>query len=377
MIDGPPPVDYPDSLSLRRFRRNRAVHCSPFRRVSGATAAVVVALCVAALAMTRDHLTPPFYWVSTGPVIVAPAHADPAMVAMKDPTVVRFGGLWHVFATTVDPRGHWGMVYMNFADWADAATAAVHRMDANPGFAGYHCAPQVFFFKPQGLWYLICQSPQPTYSTTTDISDPLSWSAPRSFFPRQPKTVVEGWIDFWVICDSEHAYLFFTDDHGRFYRSRTSLAAFPGGFDDPVVVMHERDPADLFEGSCTYRVKGTGQYLTLVECAGPGWRRYYRSFVADRLDGDWKPLAATWEDPFAGITHVRFADGVEPWTRDISHGELLRDGYDQSMTIDPADLVLLYQGVRPELARGKAYHELPYELGLLRPDPDAAAKGGG
>ena len=60
--------------------------------------------------------------------------------------------------------------------------------------------------------------------------------------------------------------------------------------------------------------------------------------------------------------------GVEPWTRDISHGELLRDGADQTLTIDPAELVLLYQGVRPELARGKAYHELPYELGLLRLD---------
>jgi hypothetical protein len=332
----------------------------------GAAAAAIVVVSLAAHAMDHDALKPPFRWVSTGPVIPARPDADPPMIAMKDPTVVRFGDLWHVFATTVNARGHWSMVYMSFADWEDAAAAEVHRMDANPGFRGYHCAPQVFFFEPQGLWYLVYQSGPPTYSTTADISDPLSWTAPRPFFAETPATVVEGWLDFWVICDSEHAYLFFTDDHGRFFRSRTALDAFPGGFDEPVVVMQEPNAADLFEAGCTYRVKGADQYLTLIECAGPSWRRYYKAFVAERLDGDWKPLAAKWEDPFAGIANVRFGEGVERWTNDISHGELVRDGYDQTLTIDPANLVLLYQGVRPGRAHGKRYHELPWELGLLR-----------
>jgi hypothetical protein len=319
--------------------------------------------------MTDEAPTLPSRWVSTAPLIPARPDADPPMVAMKDPTVVRFDGLWHVFATTVNRRGHWSMVYMSFADWADAAGADVHRMEANPAFRGYHCAPQVFYFEPQGLWYLIFQSPHPSYSTTKDIGDPLSWSAPRPFFDGTPPTVVEGWIDFWVICDSEHAYLFFSDDHGRFYRSRAALDAFPEGSEDPVVIMQEPNAADLFEGSCTYRMKDTGQYLTLIECAGPGWRRYYKSFVADSLDGEWTPLADSWQAPFAGITNVRFEDGVEEWTADISHGELIRDGYDQTLTIDPANLALLYQGMQPEHAHGKSYHELPWELALLRPDP--------
>jgi hypothetical protein len=326
-------------------------------------------LCLAAHAMENDRLTPPFHWVSTAPVIPARPGADPPMVAMKDPTVVRVDGLWHVYATTVNPRGHWSMVYMSFADWADAASAEVHRMDANPAFRGYHCAPQVFFFEPQGLWYLIYQSGPPSYSTTADVADPMSWTAPRRIFPEDPPTVVEGWIDFWVICDNTHAYLFFTDDHGRFYRSRTSLADFPNGFEDPVVVMQEEDPADLFEAGCTYRLKGRDQYLTIIECAGPGWRRYYKAFVADRLDGDWMPLADTWHEPFAGITNVRFEDGAEAWTADISHGELIREGFDQTLTIDPDNLVLLYQGVPPGSTHGKRYHELPWELALLRVDP--------
>jgi hypothetical protein len=339
-----------------------------FRHAVAVTAAAILVLSLAGYAMTDDALTPPFHWTATAPVIPARPEADPPIIAMKDPTVVRFDGLWHVFATTADSRGRWGMAYLSFADWADAARAELHPLDANPGFRGYHCAPQVFFFEPQGLWYLVYQSPHPSYSTTTDITDPLSWTAPRPFFEGTPETVVEGWIDFWVICDSDHAYLFFSDDHGRFYRSQTTLEAFPGGFDNPVVVMQEPNPADLFEASCTYRVKDTDRYLTLIECAGPGWRRYYKGFVADRLDGDWTPLADTWQSPFAGITNVGFAEGVKPWTADISHGELLRDGCDQTLTIDPANLVLLYQGVRPELAHGKKYHELPWELGLLRPD---------
>ena len=46
------------------------------------------------------------------------------------------------------------------------------------------------------------------------------------------------------------------------------------------------------------------------------------------------------------------------WTRDISHGELLRDGYDETLTIDLAQLRFLYQGVSPDAA-GLPYNSLP------------------
>ena len=105
----------------------------------------------------------------------------------------------------------------------------------------------------------------------------MSWSAPQNFFEGTPKSVVEGWLDYWIICDDTHAYLFFPDDHGRMYRSHTTLTDFPRGFDDPVV-LHEARAGDLFEGSCVYRLKGTKQYLMLVECIGK--HRYYRAWVA-------------------------------------------------------------------------------------------------
>jgi Glycosyl hydrolase family 62 len=101
----------------------------------------------------------------------------------------------------------------------------------------------------------------------------------------------------------------------------------------------------------------------VVEAQGEGGRRYYKAYLADRLDGAWKPLAATAERPFAGAVNVRF-DG-ERWTDSISHGELLRAGYDEHLEVDPAGLRFLFRGVSDELRRGKPYGEIPWRLGLL------------
>jgi Glycosyl hydrolase family 62 len=346
----------------------RAIIMSLVAACGHAYAQNVAAQPQAAPLQAAQPLTAPFDWVSTGPLISAKADATHPLVAIKDPTVVKYNDQWHLFATTATRNGHYGMVYLTFADWKEAGTAPQYYLDDNPNLRGYHCAPQVFYFAPQKLWYLVYQSQHPTYSTTTDISKPETWTKPQSFFAGTPRTVVQGWLDYWIICDETHAYLFFTDDHGRFYRSRTALADFPNKFDDPVVVMQATNkPFSLFEASCTYRVKGTGQYLTFIEALGERGHRYFRGFVADRLDGQWRPLADTWENPFAGLTHVTFEEGVKPWTPDISHGELLRNGYDQTMTIDPANLMLLYQGLNPEASKGlKDYARLPWQLGLLR-----------
>ncbi|HWP40141.1 MAG TPA: non-reducing end alpha-L-arabinofuranosidase family hydrolase [Tepidisphaeraceae bacterium] len=317
------------------------------------------------------RLRPPFHWVSTGPLLSAKADPQRQVVSIKDPSIVRYNDRWHIYATYATHTGRWGMLYTSFADWKDAATAPQYFMDDNPNLRGYHCAPQVFYFAPQQLWYLVYQSQHPTYSTTTDVSKPESWSAPRSFFDGTPRSVVQGWLDYWVICDDTHAYLFFTDDHGRFYRSRTALADFPNGFDEPVVVMHEPVARELFEGGATYRIKGTNLCLTLIEAANPQWKRYYKAFIADRLDGSWRPLAAEWGNSFADATRVRTQDGSRLWTEDISHGELLRDGYDQTMTIDPDNLVLLYQGLSPNRPAGLTYVQLPWQLGLLRLESNA------
>jgi len=307
--------------------------------------------------------TAAFQWKSNDILIKPISDETHDLVSVKDPTIVRYNNKWHIYATTANTQGNWSMVYLSFADWSDAANAKPYYIDNNPNLRGYHCAPQVFYFRPHKKWYLIYQSQHPQYSTTDDLSKPETWTRPENFFDGKPASAPRLWIDYWMICDDTHAYLFFTGDNGHVYRSLTKIEDFPKGMSDPEIVI-EGPRNDVFEGSMTYKIKGADTYLTLVEAIGPA--RYYRAWISDRLDGGWTPVqdADTWQKPFAGINNVTFEDGVTPWTRDISHGELIRDGYDETLTIDPNNLQLLYQGRDPAI-NGR-YDQLPYRLALLK-----------
>ncbi|HWA74026.1 MAG TPA: non-reducing end alpha-L-arabinofuranosidase family hydrolase [Polyangiaceae bacterium] len=304
-----------------------------------------------------------FRWCSSGPLVSAVRTDDHPILSVKDPSVVYYGDRFHIFATTADANQQWSLVYLNFADWKDAPSAKLHYLNENPALTGYHAAPQIFFFAPQNKWYLIFQSGQPQYTTSDDLSDPDSWVRPTNFFSGVPSIVDKssgGWLDFWNICDELNCYLFFADDAGQFYRSQTKLEDFPNGFGDPVIAI-QGTKETVFEGGAVYRIAGTSRYLAMIEAFGPDGHRFYRSYTADTLDGEWAPFADTWENPLAASTNVTFASGVA-WTRDFSHGELLRSGYDQTPTVSLTDLKFLYQGV----SRGTPqYYQLPYQLALL------------
>ena len=308
----------------------------------------------------------PLRWKSTGVLVKPVSDPNHTIVSVKDPTIVRYNDLWHIYATVYSTSARtWNMVYLNFKDWSDAPNAKLHFLDQNPNLRGYKCAPHLFYFTPHKKWYLVYQTQPPAYSTTEDVSRPETWTAPQRFFDRLPASMPRLPIDYHVICDDTHAYLFFTGDDGNFYRSRTRIEDFPKGMSDPEVAIRD-NRNNLFEASITYRIKGTNTYLTLIEALSPA--RYYRAWTSDRLDGEWTPVpgADSWQTPFAGINNVTFEDGVTPWTRDISHGEMIRDGYDERMILDPSNLQLLYQGRDP--ASGGRYELLPYQLGLLRLD---------
>jgi endo-1,4-beta-xylanase len=307
-----------------------------------------------------------FRWQSSNVLIGPRSDASHNQLSIKDPSVVNANGRWHVFASTTNSAGNYSLVYLNFTDWAQAAAAPQAYLSANPNIGtGYRAAPQVFFFAPQNRWYLVYQTGPPSFSTNTDISQPNGWTAPRNFYASTPPIVTQNqgsgtWIDFWTICDTGFCYLFFSDDNGHLYRARTTVANFPNGFGDPVIVLTDSRFA-LFEASNVYKLQGQNKYLLLVEAIGSDGKRYFRSWTTTALDGSWTPLANTEANPFSRASNVTF-DGT-PWTRDISHGEMIRAGNDQTLTINPCHLQYLYQGVDPNST--VAYNFLPWRLGLL------------
>jgi endo-1,4-beta-xylanase len=307
-----------------------------------------------------------FAWTSTGPIIVPKSDKSHDLVAVKDPTIVRYNDRWHVYASSVGRGGIYGMVYTSFADWADAPKAPFYYMSKTPGFDTYVAAPQLFYFAPKKEWYLVFQSGPPMFSTAPDPGDPSKWALPQPFYPRTPKIIDDngGWLDFWVICDDQYCHLFFSNDHGRWYKSKTPIDKFPRGFGEPVVVMEDPEAGRLFEACNVYKIAGSNKYLALIEAfdKSSDHHRYFRSWTADSLEGPWTVLHDDGQAPFAGLQNVTFPS--EPWTDDISHGEMIRAGHDQTMVIDGTKLHYLYQGFQRGAATAD-YNAIPWNLGLL------------
>lgn len=325
--------------------------------------AAALLLCAQPLAADLDAFqTGRFRWKSSGPLVdVGPGRSavDPH-VSVKDPTSVFHEGRWHLFTTLRMKSGKVDIAYLSFTEWSQANEAPRHILGLHDQ---YYCAPQVFYFRPHQQWYLVYQLADkartpafgPFYSTSTNLANPRSWSRPQPMVtnaPAQPK-----WLDFWVICDSEKAHLFYTSLDGNMWRRETAITDFPLGWSEQVLALR----ADIFEASHTYKLKGGEGYLTVVEAQGDR-RRYFKAYLADRLEGPWKGLADTIVKPFAGLANVTQAS---EWTANISHGELIRAGIDERMEVDWANLRFVFQGATDGEYRGPNYGGIPWRLGLL------------
>lgn len=306
-----------------------------------------------------------FQWTVAEPLRLPPGlRQEPGFYSLSEATLTHSGEFWHLFGVVRTAAAPSRIEHLRFSEWGafeKARSRPVHALGTGVR------APQLFQLSSRALWCLVFQkeqpgereaTPVPYISFSTTIDDPSAWSEPLEISVVNP---VDGgrWRDFWVIFDQASAYLFFTDPAGLVWRSRTSHESFPRDWSLPEIAFK----ADIFQSTQVYRIQDKPLYLAVAESHSQ-WRRYYKAYVSDRLDGNWQALSITRDNPFVSMANVEFTGSN--WTDSFSHGEIVRSAPDEFMRINLADLQFIFQGVGYLDRDNRLPSQVPWRLAILQ-----------
>jgi hypothetical protein len=291
-------------------------------------------------------------WQVGEPILLPGPEGSFDHVAVKDPSVVFFEGWWHLFYTARSET-EYTTGYVSAEELRGLQSAPRHELEVIRGRGRYGCAPQIFYLTPHRTWYLIFQTCdanyQPAFSTTVTIAKPETWSAPQALIGKDTRA---KWIDFWVICDQERAYLFYTQAHQEVMVRSTALDDFPRGWGEARQAF-----TGVHEAVHVYKVVGRPEFHMIYELNDGG----VRSFGLARsvhLAGPWEKVT----DRYATGDQLRYTG--KAWTDMVSHGEALRSSYDERMEYGPRGCRWIVQGMLNEDARGP-YPSLRWKLGVM------------
>ena len=167
-----------------------------------------------------DQSAPEFYyqkWTVSEPILEKGPLGAFDELSVKDPTIVFYNNKYHLFYTskaTYETRNRMPHLSKNGSGLGYIAAESLEllkeatRYDLGKITESVIVAPQVFYFEPQKLWYIIAQTIvegrpdlMPIYLTNPDIENIHGWSKFRII---ETKKMNDGfWIDFWVICDND------------------------------------------------------------------------------------------------------------------------------------------------------------------------------
>lgn len=334
-------------------------------------------------------------WYLTNQILNARPAEPMDNVAVKDPSIVFYNGQYHLFYTAKSKRRSAENVkYGISCAYVYAATLEglndAERFSIDSVAGGVIIAPQVFYFEPENCWYMIGHTTvnrnslsllKPVYLTNPDIENIEGWSKAKEIVTG--RTDHEFWIDFWVICDDDHAYMFYANQKGTLFRLECNLDDFPEGFSQsrPEIAlqvdhMDEITPWRMFEAVHIYYVKKAYKYLAILEGAYAhpsregdvdARNRFIFGMTADSLSGAWERIEEDENEFLAEADHLFFTTGNPvPYTQ-VSHPELIRSGYNQRLEIADYNLTMVFQtfdgSTVPDLYN---YNALPWELVLMK-----------